>query len=273
MSSREITCAHCGTKFERRSDKGRKPKFCSPRCARESWRKANPERVAVLKARYAARPPRPERVRTCARCGTEFVARTQNGRLVGKYCSPQCVGVTQRNGHERACLHCGKSFYAQQAQINARGARFCSRSCATSYNKPATRPEVRAKISAARLGAKDGRYRHGLNPKTVKRDVSLAIKGEDCCRNCGSTHYLHLHHVIPRSMWSDGIREIMNCIPLCARCHMGWHHRWLTIHRDIFTPAEWDCISSADLLGQNVEAWLGRRYPRRESNTEARRAA
>jgi hypothetical protein len=47
-------------------------------------------------------------------------------------------------------------------------------------------------------------------------------------------------------------------------CHTGWHHRRVTIYRDVFTEDEWAWLTTQELRGQNVIAWLDDRYPSRD---------
>lgn len=168
----------------------------------------------------------------------------------------------QRQGKPVNCEVCGKAFYARPSEMR-RGRRFCSRDCwrIGGDHRPSLRPEVRDKIAAAKTthGRSAGRRQRQLE----HAGCTLAAKGESRCRNCGSEKYLQLHHAIPRSMWKAGILEPLNCVPLCTGCHMTWHNRWRdgTLPRSIFTEAEWACISSASLLGQDITAWLDRRYP------------
>lgn len=91
----------------------------------------------------------------------------------------------------------------------------------------------------------------------AKRNATVRKKGTSVksyvCAQCGARFQRR----------TNGIREILNTIPLCAGCHTGWHRRRVVLHREIFTREEWVCISSAPLLGQNVAAWLDERYPPR----------
>jgi 5-methylcytosine-specific restriction endonuclease McrA len=168
----------------------------------------------------------------------------------------------ERKGRMIRCEVCGAEFYASPARLKE-GRRFCSRDCwRVGMTSPSTRTDVRDKISRAKT-------KHGLSSGKRQRQLehagcTLKAKGETCCRNCGGSRYLHLHHAIPRSMWKAGILEPLNCIPLCVSCHHVWHGgrgKGGTLPRRIFKPDEWACISTAPLLGQDVMAFLDRRYP------------
>lgn len=126
------------------------------------------------------------------------------------------------------------------------------------------------RMSVDRRGKANPGYTNGKNgnrPRLTK--FSLSIKGEACCRNCGRTGRLNLHHAIPRSMFAAGRDEILNGVPLCTWCHLGWHRRRVVLYRDIFTAEEWAYLSSVTLLGQNIEAWLDDRYPVRPQEMAA----
>jgi 5-methylcytosine-specific restriction endonuclease McrA len=99
--------------------------------------------------------------------------------------------------------------------------------------------------------------------RALKRVFNLRLKGEDRCRNCGRGGPLHLHHAVPRSMSHAARTELLNGLPLCPRCHSGWHQRVVTIYRDVFTEAEWQFISAVELFGQRIGAWIDDRYPDR----------
>lgn len=171
-----------------------------------------------------------------------------------------------RNGGDPfVCRGCGGQFYRDR---NNRSQRFCSHACQGKViGAPSRLPGAADKIRAAKLGARNAGYRHGRDigrqNRATDRAFNLALKGEDVCRNCGGSQNLGLHHVIPRSLYRAGLRELLNGVPLCTWCHLGWHRRKVTLYRDIFTPEEWAWLSSAQLTGQMIEPWLDERYPGR----------
>jgi hypothetical protein len=148
---------------------------------------------------------------------------------------------------ERVCEGCGERFVVPVSRTtNGRASRFCGYDCWKEHGLPALRTAP-AKPSGWRVSAA----------------FSLRLKNEDKCRACGGGAD-HLHHAIPRSMYRDGILELRNGIPLCEVCHTGWHHRRVTIYRDVFTEDEWAWLTTQELRGQNVIAWLDDRYPSRD---------
>jgi 5-methylcytosine-specific restriction enzyme A len=47
--------------------------------------------------------------------------------------------------------------------------------------------------------------------------ADFVVQRDGSCRECGSTHYLAAHHVIPRK--EGGADHSSNLIALCASCH------------------------------------------------------
>lgn len=240
-------CTECGTEYQDRGKgSGIRRNLCSQACA------------TAVRERLAA-GGRGGRAQTCAMCGITFL-----GKPAARFCSRKCCHEKQKVTHLRGetipCAHCGEDFYRKRSQPNQ---RFCSHECrGAAMPPPSSYPNARAKISEAKMGEGNPMFRDGLSPDTVRRrHFNIALKGEDRCRNCGATGQLHMHHVIPRSMHRQGITEILNGIPLCPRCHHGWHHRSITICREIFTVDEWAYLTSVKLVGQDVLAWLDDRYP------------
>jgi 5-methylcytosine-specific restriction enzyme A len=50
-----------------------------------------------------------------------------------------------------------------------------------------------------------------------RRLSDFVVARDGSCRECGSTHYLAAHHVIPRN--EGGADHPSNLIALCASCH------------------------------------------------------
>lgn len=254
------TCQECGKDFRAKADCAtRTSKYCSSTCS-----------LAVQsRAALAATPPADELRRLYV---TEGLSITALGRHYGKsqWWASQALarrGIAlrpRRSGSEVACEVCGKPVYVSPSEF-ARNRRFCSKACAyKGMDSPATRVDVRQKNSEGKRGAKNPMW-HGRDTEgSIYLVFSARLKGETCCRNCGdSPGLLHLHHIVPRSMCKAGRRDMRNGVTLCPRCHRAWHHREITIYRDIFTDEEWTFVSSLQLLGQDIGAWLDDRYPTR----------
>ena len=135
---------------------------------------------------------------------------------------------------EKQCLCCGKAFYTHLCEIRRGGGKFCSRSCRTvyhnTYNNPAKKDEVRAKISEnhadvsgennpmfMRRGEQSPAYKDGRNSfKGEKyRRMLLASGRKQECEICKTTSNLHVHHI-------DGNHKhhtLDNLTWVCAKCH------------------------------------------------------
>lgn len=73
---------------------------------------------------------------------------------------------------------------------------------------PRVRNREEGTLSQERPGRRVVGWRQ-LSATVVERDGS--------CRDCGSTHFLAAHHVIPRA--EGGADHPANLVTLCARCH------------------------------------------------------
>lgn len=207
---------------------------------------------------------------TCAGCGEtheRFVRAIRSAKSdLCNECRKSAIRETL------TCEECGDEFPARLLDIS-RGRKFCSRRCYAARDR--IRPDLRIgmaeQFSRDRRGASNPNFKTGsrVGEKDIAKVFNLKLKGEDCCRVCGDTHRLQLHHAIPRSLSRAARTELRNGIPLCVSCHMGWHRRGLTIYRDLFTSDEWAYISSVQLTGQRIEAWLDDRYPERPGEMAA----
>lgn len=168
-----------------------------------------------------------------------------------------------RRGTTTPCAVCGREFERRASETKR---RYCSRECwRRSRIGVPMRTETRQRLSRDRQGARNPAYRHGrrVGVAEIYKAFNLRLKGATCCRNCGRTEPLNLHHALPRSLYRAGRTELLNGLPLCIRCHNGWHRKTTTIYRDVFTAEEWAYLSSAELTGQRIEAWLDDHYPDR----------
>lgn len=250
-------CRECGKTFS--PDITTASKYCSKDC---SW-------AAQRRKAKESLPPREEMLRLHHDEGLSVEAL---GRYYGKsawwakkaLASLGIENLGRPTGRNLSCVVCGTEFYARPSEIKG-GRRYCSKPCqGKGEGAPSKRPGAAEKISRSKMGARNAQFKDGMSEDTIRRrHFSIGLKGESCCRVCGAVGLLHLHHVIPRSMFRGGIKELRNGIPLCPRCHHGWHHRKVTVHRDVFTPEEWAYLTSVQLLGQDVGAWLDDRYPPR----------
>ena len=84
---------------------------------------------------------------------------------------------------------------------------------------------------------------------------NVQTKGEVDCRNCGAPA-TDLHHIVPKGVTRRAHNLTYNAMPLCHDCHMGHHHRQITITREKLTLPELAFATAAA-----GEAWLDTWYP------------
>lgn len=170
----------------------------------------------------------PKKDKACKNCGEIF----QPWTTLQKYCQPACASRNCQVEIVYAdCRECGSSFRRIRATH-----KYCSNACYWRW-----------------------RRKHGTTTKKPSPSTwNVAIKGEAGCRNCGC-RAAHLHHIVPRGKSKAGKQAVQeNGLPLCARCHMGWHERTVTIYRDRLTPGE---VAFAEREGGVV--WVEKNYPYR----------
>lgn len=182
--------------------------------------------------------------------------------------TPLVTARPMGNGETRVCaaVGCEQEFYAPPIAIRLGQGKFCSRSCAYRSRRPQTEAE-RARTRAImrshdRTGERNPNFRHGQRLGENLRGWNPPAKGETCCRVCGSTGKLNLHHAVPRSICPLAAkRDLRNGLPLCIRCHRQWHVGKLVISRRVFTAEEWGYISALELTGRDITGWLEKHYP------------
>ena len=164
--------------------------------------------------------------KACAICNLEF--QPSNG--INKYCGPLCQQAGEFK--PRICQQCGEEYRKSYRNKT----RYCSKACANRATGPAR-----------------GQAQRRFN------QWSIANKGEEACRNCG-TPAQHLHHIVPRSKCRTLVTDyVSNGLPLCSACHRGWHHRSITLYHDLLTDLEF--VAAVEFGGI---VWVERNYPDRE---------
>ena len=135
---------------------------------------------------------------------------------------------------ERICAWCGKTFFAYPCKVKKGSAKFCSRSCCTTYrntyDNPTKSAEVRAKISknhADVSGEKNPMYmRRGENaPSYIDgrnsfkgeryRKILLASGRKQECEVCKTTDKLSVHHIDK----NHKNNALDNLTWVCYKCH------------------------------------------------------
>jgi hypothetical protein len=254
-------CERCGDEFVPRDEcVSRQRKYCSRECARAVQRETAD---AQLPTRDEVAPFFDANV-SDAEVGRHYGRSAWWARqLRARYGFP---AWRQQRGEAVDCEHCGETFYAQGGELARGKGRFCSRKCRYKAGAfpPGHHDRLSKQLRKDRKGEGNPGFKHGryVGKNTVRRSkFSLAVKGEDRCRNCGSRDRLNLHHVFPRSFHKAAREEIRNGLPLCHHCHRGWHERTVTICRDVFTEEEWAYLRRVRLTGQKTMPWLDERYP------------
>ena len=138
------------------------------------------------------------------------------------------------------CVECHIVFEQWPSVVKRTGGRFCSISCSVKNRNrregnPASRPEVRAKISAnhadvsgeknpmfGRTGRSAPGYIDGRNLLGRGYRGAVLANNPAICQSCGkhvSRRKLHVHH-------KDKNRKnnvITNLVALCSKCHSDIH--------------------------------------------------
>lgn len=193
----------------------------------------------------------------CPSCGTVRMVKKPGARC------RSCATVlnTGNRGRDLLCEFCGKQFRLKPTQLARGPRRFCSMSCRIQGGQY---KEMGRKFSLERGGDGNPSYKHGRRIDIQIPGWRLSRKEEYACRNCGSRERVELHHAIPRSKCRTIKADLRNGIPLCLKCHRGWHAKRVVLYRDIFKPEEWDFISAVELTGELIGPWLEKYYPERE---------
>lgn len=203
---------------------------------------------------------------TCDWCGVRFERRLsdvmnkqKNGRK-NWYCTQQCWNRCQRGGDVpiRICEQCGISF--QRPLRNSDQRRFCSLSCAASYNNQ-RRPKKERKIptcnNCGRTKSASGtQCRTCLRERFTSRTLGelratnstldfhrkartmarSAYKGPWRCAACGYSLHVDICHVRGIADWPPEatlgeVNAPSNLIALDKRCHWEFDNGYL-IYRD-----------------------------------------
>jgi predicted nucleic acid-binding Zn ribbon protein len=216
-------CLNCGQSFTRPSRGRTQPKFCSSLCANQyRWGVGNRPRLAPTRpcaicgqqftswrasrktcSDQCARAlrfdeSRLRRVRTCERCGKEFLPADRHLRRVQPVTCPACREAS-RSLRETVCKVCGKQFgHTSPTRL------YCS-------------PECKA---IGRHCDKDGRRIVSTTPRKA-RETLFAIRGVRC-EQCGYDRIpgiLLVHHADCDR--SNNLED--NLVILCPNCHAEAH--------------------------------------------------
>lgn len=171
-----------------------------------------------------------------------------------------CTAALRKNGRTIVCPGCNREHYVTPSD-DKKNIRYCSSSCAHKDSAKWHRPmsaSAREKLSRDHRGANNPNFKDGKRIGDPNRRWSLAVKGERICRNCPEEAEA-LHHIVPRKLNETGVSEPeANGMPLCTKCHAGWHRRVIPIYRDQMSGLERGFVLGA--MGRN---WMDNWYPER----------
>lgn len=211
-------CLQCGGPT--RIWRGKKIKFCSPRCF-YSWRIANRriKSCTVCGKSFSAwgrtcsrecggifRRKRTQR--PCRVCGKEFEYHTSRGIRVA-YCSRECYAKRVTTKIELKCANCNMKFSRTPAFIKRRRTHFCTTECRILFYKKQRHPLWRGGETSDR-----GSEWYLLCRRIRKRD-------EYKCQGCGMAQRkgdkLSIDHIIPFRLVMENAE--VNLVSLCRSCH------------------------------------------------------
>ena len=153
----------------------------------------------------------------CAQCSKEFETyRSHANRRPFLTCSLSCARSyfpsKKRIRVYLACENCGCQFDVPVGRSTGEKrpkARFCSKECKDGFQKGNNHP---AYI--------DGRAEARAQCRKV---IAKRIFEEGRCEECGSTAFLHGHHIKPFSTHPELRDEPSNIQVLCRECHANKH--------------------------------------------------
>lgn len=191
-------CAWCGVEFTRKSQVGRRPKFCSSSC-RTACRRAQSQTCECAKCGgefEASRSvwPTPDHCPDCRSsakclgCGVEFPSRVNGGRP-RKFCSPACQQASLATGSRACdCSDCGAQFTAGSRGPKPSRCANCRRSGLAAERKRAACEHCGAAYVLARTGQKfcSDRCREQSYRKGGVKFVNKSC--EYCSVELGSVH-------------------------------------------------------------------------------------
>lgn len=187
----------------------------------------------------------------CQFCGKQFrvrPARAKWGR--GKYCSPACqyaaIRAKPKAATPRVCIGCGAQFTRPNSIMRTRkgAGKYCTRACRDLYWLGPLNPNWQTG---------DKTNKRGSNWQSIRRRI---LARDKCCRHCGATGGLHVHHKTPFRLFADEAiaNADDNLISLCPPCHRREDARWKWMSVDggvICMPAggyAWELARSRGLI-------------------------
>ena len=168
----------------------------------------------------------------CQECNKEFKTISSKVKIgKGKFCSRKCFYNNRKNGVNKECLLCGKSYYIKQSRINK--SNFCSSRCNAKYNHQGKQPKNSVNWKKENhpnwkggINYKNEKIRHSLKyiiwrNEVYKRDNwTCRICKKKCKERDIVAHHLQLFSEFPELRF-----DIDNGITLCRSCHFREHSK------------------------------------------------
>ena len=158
---------------------------------------------------------------TCQRCQKQFDPKDQNPRHLKRnpprYCSRACGQPNRKAAVILTCRQCGRDFERKRymADWSQERGPFCGFDCYGRWQTAHTtgRKNPNFVATSNRQGAGQ-----------IERNRLLALERDGyACRQCGSTHRLHVHHETPWEPGQTDPHALDNLVTLCASCHRKRH--------------------------------------------------
>lgn len=168
----------------------------------------------------------------CKLCGREFNTHHKDS----DYCSPKCIGESQKRRIDYKCDYCGKDSFERDTEYNRYKNHYCSKDCKNKH-----RSELYVGEFAPMFG-KEGLKREShprWNPNLTEQErekgrrldgyydfIKNVYKRDNyTCQCCGDDKggNLNAHHLDGYNWCKEKRIEVDNGICLCDKCHKKFH--------------------------------------------------
>jgi 5-methylcytosine-specific restriction endonuclease McrA len=137
--------------------------------------------------------------------------------------SKQCKSCSKKTGLILKCEICGKDTFKEKYYLKLVKHVTCSQKCASALKtrfysgKNASNWKGGRYLSEYRLVRKQPKFRKWV----VEQKIAMGGR----CENCGYSHGVELHHIIPVSVDPTLIDNLKNLVLLCEKCHDSLHSK------------------------------------------------
>lgn len=169
-----------------------------------------------------SRPYRQSRIeKQCLVCGNKFITHTYRADTA-KFCSKECWG---NRAKVKTCANCHKEF----TSADSYGEKYCSRACQYQHKRGENSPAWKDGRSLIRERAR-------CSAKLAEWRKAVYLRDGHKCTICGSTGYIHAHHVIPFSENESLAFDVSNGLTVCEKCHGEIHGKDFSSRRKKTCP-------------------------------------